>query len=908
MDRQGGFLRILFAICIAACIESTFGVKCTEPPDAFVGRFKISLVYGREVDISKDGLTATGPAIPPGPTYGGGRAFWELEKRLPFEQIHCTKHSLTIVFGQQLIGPHDETEKGYQCLTLRHDGTGGDLIGQFVYDPRITEETKDSVNCFTIGKRRNDDYFVSHVLEALFTKTTKLPKLTEYSSTDGTSSTTTLSNEDTVGNPSTPTDGLSFIDKVSKTDTTGNPSIPVNGLSSIGTLSNTDTGGNPSTPTDGLSSISILSDTDRGGNPSTQTDGVTFIGTLSNTDTGGNPSIDGLSSISILSDTDARGKQSIPAIGLSFIGTINTDTGGNPSTLTASTKPTLIKCNAKYCQNGGTCFEASNGPTCSCTTSFTGPRCAIEIKDQPTLRETTQQTLLREKRTEGPRIKRSPLMSAISTSTAEPPATIPTEMECSEGFCKNGGTCSDDGSGPICSCTTTYTGLRCMESVDPCSTNPCKLIGTTCGEDPKSHLGYVCKTEKETVTAKMAKTTDPNRTFTDNKPPLDDKSKVIATFLAAVMLLIISGVLFVYVRSLTTGKYGPDNINDIDAEKELGEKLLTKSNMNSQIHSDLNNNNNVAKQHDRVPGVIAKASRKKARRNSRNTNTKLYESRPNWRHKKQHSTSAAEIECIKTNEADRHTNNKGNTLQAKSAECTPRFEYANMSSFQYGGGDCLKKPSPGANTSRTTGANTCMTTGLNAGRTTGAYTSMTMGLNASRTIGANTCMTTGLNAGRTTGAYTSMTMGLNASRTIGANTCMPTGLNASRTMETNTSMTMGLNASRTIGANTCMTTGLDASRTMETNTSMTTGPNISGTTGTDTCRTTGASVSRSQGHSASFAAQSDSNKDQMPSTTEETVYFPPLLINQFGPQYNFTDSNNAMDYLVEFIENNYPNE
>ncbi|XP_053406075.1 neurocan core protein-like isoform X2 [Mercenaria mercenaria] len=88
----------------------------------------------------------------------------------------------------------------------------------------------------------------------------------------------------------------------------------------------------------------------------------------------------------------------------------------------------LDMCSTSLCKNNGTCVEAGDNYTCSCTDGFKGRNC--EELDM-----------------------------------------------CSTSPCKNNGTCVEVGDNYTCSCTDGFKGRNC-EELNMCSTSPCKNNGT----------------------------------------------------------------------------------------------------------------------------------------------------------------------------------------------------------------------------------------------------------------------------------------------------------------------------------------------------------------------------------------------------------------------------------------------
>ncbi|CAH1802477.1 unnamed protein product [Owenia fusiformis] len=168
------------AILIVTC-GGTPDAKCSKPPDDFIGRFRISLRRGRDVEITKDGIYATGPTpnVHDATNLKGGYAFWITNKNLTFEQKTCTDNWMTVVFGQSLEG----NKMAYQCLQLTKDEVPDQLRARFVYDASITAKNKASVDCNDLPRKDqpSDVYPRNRVLKTMFTKLKKGPKRVERS-------------------------------------------------------------------------------------------------------------------------------------------------------------------------------------------------------------------------------------------------------------------------------------------------------------------------------------------------------------------------------------------------------------------------------------------------------------------------------------------------------------------------------------------------------------------------------------------------------------------------------------------------------------------------------------------------------------------------------------------------------
>ena len=59
--------------------------------------------------------------------------------------------------------------------------------------------------------------------------------------------------------------------------------------------------------------------------------------------------------------------------------------------------------------------------------------------------------------------------------------------DCNPNPCQNGGTCTDDVGGYICTCQPGFTGTDCEINIDDCSPNPC-LNGGTCVDGVDSYF------------------------------------------------------------------------------------------------------------------------------------------------------------------------------------------------------------------------------------------------------------------------------------------------------------------------------------------------------------------------------------------------------------------------------------
>uniref|UniRef100_A0A2C9M9H4 Uncharacterized protein n=1 Tax=Biomphalaria glabrata TaxID=6526 RepID=A0A2C9M9H4_BIOGL len=139
-------------------------------------------------------------------------------------------------------------------------------------------------------------------------------------------------------------------------------------------------------------------------------------------------------------------------------------------------------CSSNPCLNGGQCkFSGLNSYVCLCREQFKGSKC--ELDSDPCSTKPCNNGGRCEIDTEAPnsytcRCKDNLLGARCSYG-----------KYCWPNPCKQGGTCVEGPTAPLCDCAAGYQGLYCDKSTNPCDSSPCQH-DSTCHSEPGS--GYIC--------------------------------------------------------------------------------------------------------------------------------------------------------------------------------------------------------------------------------------------------------------------------------------------------------------------------------------------------------------------------------------------------------------------------------
>jgi len=146
-------------------------------------------------------------------------------------------------------------------------------------------------------------------------------------------------------------------------------------------------------------------------------------------------------------------------------------------------------CASGPCLNGASCMPGMRPDdyTCRCAQGFTGLRCDVIVdpcSSQPCANAGTCVS-------SGGHDYGCQCAPGFSGERCE-------STHCTQGYCRNGGTCGRQLDVLKCSCVSGFTGARCEQAVSPCASSPC-LSGGTCIEPSVGGFSCLCPADRRGV-------------------------------------------------------------------------------------------------------------------------------------------------------------------------------------------------------------------------------------------------------------------------------------------------------------------------------------------------------------------------------------------------------------------------